>query len=415
MRNKVLVASFFGNALEFYDFTLYGVFAMALAEAFFPSQNPYNAILMSWGAFGVGFLMRPFGASLFGYIGDKYGRKRALSLSILLMGFPTFVIGILPTYATIGLLAPITVVICRLLQGLCTGGEYNGAAIFSIEHNRGHKKGFIGGIITSSCVFGALTATGLGTLSLKVLNDELSWRLLFLMGSGISFIGFFIRRSVSESPEFSKSILEKTYFSHMLVTIRDNLYSFIVSILSGGLNGVLSYTLFGFLTAYLTRYHSVPLEKAMFSNVFGLLAFMLTCPFAGAILDKLGGRKYFLITTTVAMILPIFIFNSIGNLETSILVLLQMTYGAIVGMIAGPQHGFLQDLFPSENRYAGVSFGFCIGMGIIGGFTPFILTYLIKNTENLLMPGILVSGMALITSLSVFFLRQDKAMHPIHA
>ena len=331
------------------------------------------------------------------------------------MGIPTFIIGILPTYKSIGFLAPLIIVVCRLMQGMCTGGEYNGAAIFSIEHNRGRKKGLIGGIITSSCVFGALMATGLGTLSMKFLSSDLSWRLLFFFGTGISLVGFFIRKSIQESPEFSKPVENKGYFLHLGTTIRENSLAFVIAILSGGLNGVLSYTLFGFLTVYLNRYHAIPLEIAMFSNIFGLLAFMISSPIAGSVLDKLGGKKYFLISILLVIGGANFIFSNFGQNTLWGLIFLQISYGILVGMIAGPQHGFLQDLFPSKNRYAGVSFGFCLGMGVIGGFTPFTLIYLIKTTGNLLMPSFVVSIIALITLFSIMFLRQRETLSRLKA
>ncbi len=148
---KIILSSVLGNALEFYDFTLYGVFTVVLANHYFPGDNSTANLLFSLAAFAVGCLTRPLGAILFGHMGDNLGRKEALSFSILLMGIPTFCIGIAPTYQEVGILASILVFICRLLQGLFTGGEYNGAAIFSIEHLGKKYPGFIGGIITGSC------------------------------------------------------------------------------------------------------------------------------------------------------------------------------------------------------------------------------------------------------------------------
>ena len=408
MNKKVLISSYLGNALEFYDFTLYGVFALAMAEAYFPSINPVNGILASWGAFAAGFIMRPFGASLFGYIGDQFGRRKALSLTILLMGLPTFIIGVLPAYSSIGILAPIVVVLCRLLQGLCTGGEYNGAAIFAIEHNKGKSEGLVSGLITSSCVLGALTATALSSLSLRYIETEYSWRLLFILGSLISVIGYFIRNKVGESPDFTPPKKARNYIRHLLNTVGEYRFPFIVSIFSGGLNGVLSYTLFGFMNVYLSRYLGVPLMDAMFANVFGLLAFMLFSPLGGIWMDRLGKYSYFSIIISMAVIAPVFLFHVMQGANLYSLIMMQIAYGIVVGLVAGPQHALLKGLFPAENRYSGVSLGFCLGMGFIGGFTPLTSTFMIEKTSNFLVPGILVSVVALI-NLSFLVLYRKKS------
>ena len=407
IKKKIILSSFFGNALEFYDFTLYGVFAATLAKTFFPNDNQLTSLLMSWGAFAAGFIMRPFGASFFGYLGDKFGRKTALSLSILLMGIPTLMIGLLPSYATLGLLAPILVILCRLMQGLCTGGEYNGAAIFSLEHSLRGQRGLISGIITSSCVFGALTATSLGALFVKTLGSDSAWRLLFILGSSVSIMGFFMRRTMPESPEFKATNGKQKYFKHLLETIFSNKEAFVLSTTLGGLNGILSYTLFGFLNMWLTRYHGFDLPTAMFANVFGLLAFFSSSIVSGKVFDIMGGKKYFFMAITTVVCLPIGFFSAMESSELFIVILSEIGFGVLVGMIAGPQHAFLQDLFPTSNRYTGVAFSFCLGMALIGGNTPLMATYLIEKTGFILMPALLVSSVALIT-LTLFVRYQAK-------
>jgi MHS family proline/betaine transporter-like MFS transporter len=147
---KVITASMVGNALEFYDFSLYGFFAPILSTLFFPSDNSLVSLIQALGVFALGFMTRPIGAIIFGHIGDKLGRKKALSYSVLLMSIPTMAIGLLPTFEQIGIWAPLLLVFCRLCQGLCAGGEYNGSALFALEHNPENKRGFIGGLLTSA-------------------------------------------------------------------------------------------------------------------------------------------------------------------------------------------------------------------------------------------------------------------------
>jgi MFS transporter, MHS family, proline/betaine transporter len=182
LKKRILIPCLIGNALEFYDFTLCGVFISILGKNFFPSENEFAALLGGIFAFSAAFWTRPLGAILFGFIGDRFGRKQALSLSVLLMGIPTLIIGCLPTYSTIGLMAPYILLVCRLMQGLCTGGEYNGAAVFALEHMKA-KPGKISGMISASCVVGAVSATLMAYLVTNFLKFDNAWRIPFLMGA----------------------------------------------------------------------------------------------------------------------------------------------------------------------------------------------------------------------------------------
>lgn len=405
-RRRVIVASALGNALEFYDFTLYGVFATVIAKLFFPSTDPTASLLASWGAFAAGFLMRPFGATVFGFIGDRLGRKNALTISLLLMGVPTLVIGLLPAYETIGVLAPVILICCRLLQGLCTGGEYNGAAIYALEHQSGGSKGFAGGVITGSCVVGALLATFLGSIVTGPNMPEEAWRFPFLFGSLICLLGFYMRRTLEESPEFnalrSTPAQQRWSFLQVLKTTRG---AMLMTLVIGCLNGVLSYTLFGFMNAYLSHYQGIPLQKAMQLNIPGLLTFMIGSPLLGLLFDKLGAKSYYRIAITYLMTvaLPIYFLAQSG--ETSLIVLAQMMLGVATASIAGPQHAFVQRLFPVSARYLGISVSFCAGMALCGGTTPMVLTYLINKTQNLYLPGLYLIAVTVVFAVAFYTLK----------
>lgn len=410
-KKRVLISSIIGNALEFYDFTLYGVFAAILAAHFFPSDNPSVSLLASWGAFAAGFIMRPFGAAVFGHIGDRFGRRKALSISIVVMGVPTFIIGCLPSYQTIGILAPICLILCRLLQGLCTGGEYNGAAIFALEHLKKHP-GLVGGFITGSCVVGALAATGIGSYFIRAGMPSDIWRVAFWAGALISILGFYIRRKISETPEFL-AYKEKNVQREglpILKAIKHHTQPIMMTILSGGLNGALSYTLFGFMNTYLHHYKGMPLSQAMQLNLIGLIVFMLSSPLMGYFSDRFKTGTYFLYATVgvACFIFPVF---ALLQQEALLLVVMgQIGLGFLTGAIAGPQHSFLQVLFPVEDRYSGVSFGFCTGMAIGGGCAPMFMTYLITLTSNLYVPAIYILAYAglCFTALYSFKAKRQK-------
>jgi MHS family proline/betaine transporter-like MFS transporter len=411
MNRKVLISSFLGNALEFYDFTLYGVFAGLFAVQFFPSSNPINGLLASWGAFAAGFIMRPFGATLFGFIGDKFGRKKALGLSIIFMGIPTLILGLLPTYQSIGIMAPLMLVMCRLLQGLCTGGEYNGAAIFAIEHHAHKGNGLISGIITSSCVLGALSATGIGYVILHYGNPQWGWRIAFILGALISLIGFFIRNRVDESPDFLKEeAVKSSYMPHIYETIKYNGRSFFMTFLLGSINGVLSYSLFGFLNMYLNKYLHINMDIAVFANLFGLLAFMVSCPIAGIILDRIGINNFILASLSLVLIIPVLVYNLLELKDLYFLIIAQVIYGVLVGIVAGPQHAIAKSIFPTSYRYTGVSLSFCTGMGFIGGSMPLMATYLIEKTGNIYIPAAIVSTLGFLTLLYYLLFIRTKVI-----
>lgn len=412
---KVLPATVMGNALEFFDFTIYAIFAATIGKIFFPLENSTASLIASWGTFAVGFFMRPLGALVFGYLGDKYGRKYSLSATVLLTGFPTLMIGLLPGYEQIGILAPLVLILCRLLQGLCTGGEYNGAAIFALEHFGKIKPGTVGGIITASCVIGALLATFSGFL-ISNYETEWMWRLPFIFGAFISFIGFAIRYYMSETPEFTPLMQKKNVKPPSLKSIYTTYgSSSFLAFMVGCLNGALSYTLFGFLNVYLSKYIGLEPAVAMKYNLLGLSFFMLFAPIAGYFLDTVGGEKAMKVTGCAVLggALPIF---SLLQTEIPILILLgQALLGTLVAGIAGAGHGFMQQLFPTQIRYRGISINFCLGMALCGGTAPMLLTYLIEARQwNLYIPALYLMGIAfLFLSCLLLLSRKTHSYHNI--
>src|ERR1700722_11205305 len=200
--NKKNLAIILGNALEYYDFMLYGFFATILAPLFFPSENPSLSLIASMGSYGVGFLARPLGGIFFGHLGDRQGRKHTLSLSILLVTIPTLGIALLPTYAQIGIWAPLLLLLCRIFQGFCLGGETSGAMTYIIENAKPQEKDTASAWLVLSCYLGTLVGTGLGAVFTLSFMPEWGWRLTFVMGSLIALVGYYIRKKLKESPEF---------------------------------------------------------------------------------------------------------------------------------------------------------------------------------------------------------------------
>ena len=410
MKKKVLLASSLGNAFEFFDFILYGAFIDIIASNFFPSQNKTVSLLMSLGVFGVGLIMRPFGALVFGYFGDLIGRKRTLSVSMLLMGIPTFIIGILPNYEQIGIASSFIIIIGRLIQGICAGGEYNGAAIFAIEHNKEHP-GLIGGIITASCVLGALMAT----LSRSLIDfpdaPEWAWRIPFLSGIFISVIGYYVRRNLTDSFIFSNAFSKKSI--PILKSILSRKSACLLSFSFGALNGALSYTLFVFLNIYLSRYLNFPLADAIRINLFGLFAFMLGSPLLGFLYDKLPNHLFIKYVPHVLFFSMIPIFWLISSPISILSILGQIAFGISAASVAGTGHAAMQNLFPIKERYSGISFFFSLGIGIFGSITPLLFVEAIEmHKESLYFPAFFLMSLSVLLYGAYATIMSLKPLHP---
>ena len=414
---KIVATSVIGNALEFYDFTICGVFIATLSKIFFPNINPTLSLFASFFAFSAAFWTRPFGAYLFGYVGDRLGRKKALTISVTLMGLPTFFIGILPGYETWGIVSPIILILCRMVQGLCTGGEYNGAAIFALEHAANRKPGFISGFISASCVMGAISATIAGAIVAAPYMPSWAWRVPFLLGACISLIGYYVRRQCHESPEYLSVSKNSQKAQPLIYVFRKSKIPFLLNVIAGGMNGLLSYTLFAFLNVYLSRYVQIPLEKSIFMNIFGLLAFMGLCPVFGALSDKILPRNSIFLSLILVVTLSPLSF-SLLQVPTTVF-FGQILLGMLVASFVGPSHAFMQTLFPVSVRYTAISISFCIGMAITGGITPMLLTYLIDMTQNFYMPAMLLGGyaalMGVILFMKRFYLPKQKPEEEIKA
>ena len=414
-RTKVVLAGMTGNALEFYDFTLYGFFASLIARSFFPysDENSFTALLLALTIYAVGFLMRPLGAIVFGHIGDKYGRKKALSLSVMLMAIPTTLIGFLPDYATIGILAPIILTLCRLMQGLCTGGAYNGAAIFVIEHQK-ERRGFAGGLITSSCAIGALLGAFVGyvcTLQDHIFGFE-SWRLPFILGMVIGFVGAYIRRQLDESPVFVEAMAKQAAQEKNKpvdkVPLFDALakhWRSVVCIMGmAWLNGVMYYAAFNYMSIYLREEHNWAVHDTLPMSSVALVVYALLTPFAGSLADRRGPVGLMRPAAIAVLFLAVPVFMMISTGQVWMIVTAQVIYAMLAAFFSGPLNFFMQSLFPVEDRYSGISFSYSLGMAIFGGSTLLIMETLRVHVDYAFSPALWLTVSAFAASMVLTFL-----------
>lgn len=408
---RVIKAGVVGNSLEFYDFSLYGYFAAILSVHFFPEGNPLNALLMTYGIFASGFLMRPIGALFFGYIGDKYGRKKALELSIVFMALPTMLIGLLPVYSTVGITASILLTLMRMLQGFSVGGEMAGSYSFLVEHAPPSRRGFVGSWTNVGSFGGKLLGTlSVGVLSVLLPAEDLvawGWRIPFIMGLFIAISGFFLRKQVEETPVFKKMKEDQTLVK---APIREAFKTCKAAILQGAgillVHTVALYLIFVYLPVFLTTEIGLSYQKASFSNFIALLLVIITMPIGAHLSDKMG-RKPILFWGTIAITLvaPL-AFYLISTGTYPVLLASYWTYSTIFGLMHGPLPAMFTDLFDPKIRYTALSISYNLCVGIFGGMTPFIATWLISTTGAVTAPVYWLMICGVISTIAVSTLKE---------
>jgi len=396
-RYKLIASAMMGNGLEFYDFALFGVFSVHFASIFFPPGDT-TTLLKTLSIYAVGFFSRPLGSLFFGRLGDLYGRKKALALSITLMGFATFGIGCLPTYQQAGVTAPLLLLALRLLQGFCLGGENNGSAIFLLEHLK-KKRGLSGGLLITGGAMGTLLATFLGAV---FVTTENGWRIPFLLGIGISLAGLYIRRSLDETPEFKTlQTLQPSHRPHspLSVLFREHTPALCCAVVVGGLNGVFAHTLVAYINIYLNQVVHFSLSHALFQSCIGITLFGCFAPLCGALGDKIGAGRLMKGTAFVIALGGLVVFRLLLEASFPLFMTAIVLFALLVAGFNGPTNAFLNTLFPPQVRYTGIAFGYAVGAAIFGGTCLPVYTYLLDVTQQPLAPAFYLGGMALLGGL----------------
>ncbi|HVY18013.1 MAG TPA: MFS transporter [Rhodopila sp.] len=410
-RRTAVLAGVIGNVLEWYDFAVYGYFVPVISKLFFPNQTPLVSLLLTFSVFGVGFVMRPVGSVVFGLYGDRHGRKQALSAVIFLMAISTFVVGLLPTYDSIGILAPLLLVVARLAQGLSGGGEWGGAAAYLVEYALPDKRGLTGSwqqvSVGTGFLLGSLTAAVLTSL---VSSDNMlawGWRIPFLLGVIVGIVGAILRWRLDDTPKFEElerhGDVARSPLTEAFTTFRKpTLLAFGITLH----NTVAYYAVLIYLTTWLTTAIKMPRSTALWSGTICLLAFVIAVPIMGALSDRVGRRPLLIASCAGYAVLtyPMFLLASTGVPVYAFIA--QLILVLLLALYAGPGPAVYCELFPTRVRYTALSVGYNIPVAIFGGFAPFIATWLIHTTGNSLAPAFYVIAASLATLVTLAWVKE---------
>ena len=404
---RLILVGLIGNVMEWYDFAVYGYFAVTIGNLFFPAEEPIVSLIASFGAFAAGFLVRPLGGIIFGRIGDLVGRQRAMLLSVMAMAIPTVLMGCLPTFQMIGLAAPIMLVVLRLVQGLSVGGEYTSSLVFLVENGPQDRRAFSAVWGAWGASAGTLLGSGVGFMIAALLPpDQLElwgWRIPFLLGGGVAFVGILLRRGLhSETVVANSTSPTRDLFSkYRWPMLR-------VAMLNLGF-GVAFYTLFVYSVSFLEQFSKLSEKQALRNNSIAMILLLIVMPFAAKFADK-HGRKTILgigFTILATTAIPLFYMMSLG--VRFLTISCELALAIPVAMISGAIAASNVELMPRVVRCTGLAFAYNISVGVFGGLTPMIVTWLIAYTHSPTAPGYWVAATSAISAITLFFfVRETK-------
>jgi MFS transporter, MHS family, proline/betaine transporter len=398
VRRKVVAAGIIGNVMEWYDFAVYGYFARTIGNLYFPTEDPNASLLAAFAVFAVGFLMRPIGAIVFGHIGDRVGRGPALLWSVVAMAVPTFVIGLLPTYAEIGIAASLLMLVCRIMQGLAVGGEYTSSAVFLAETADPDKRGAATAWAPFGAIAGILLGSSVGALILNLMPLEevvaWGWRVPFLFGVVVGAVGFILRRRI----EFDQPAAKKGF--PLAQAVREYPVQMVQVICISLVNAISFYLIFVYLITWLRLFADLSARSALLINSANMAVAMCFVLAMARLSDRIG-RKPILVGSAIGLLVlswPLFALMRTGDIF--FVFLGQAGFAVLIGSFGAVNPIAICEIFPRTIRCSAVSTAYNITVGIAGGTAPAVATWLIDVTGQPSVPAIYIMVAAAISAIA---------------
>ncbi|MCP4330372.1 MAG: MHS family MFS transporter [Alphaproteobacteria bacterium] len=413
---RTIFACTIGNVLEWYDFTAYGFLAVFIGSEFFPSSDPVASLLAAFGVLAAGYAARPIGSVIYGHLGDRRGRKPTMILAMSIMGVATVLIGLLPTYTQIGVAAAVLLVLLRVAQGISVAGEYSSSAVLLVEKAPSARRGFIGSWIAFGNLAGCLLGSGVASLTSTVLGDAVmgdwGWRLPFLFGGVIAVVGIVVRRRLGESPAMPKP--EDVARSPVVEAVRFH-WREILTIIGLCLPIAVGYfIIFVYAASYLTDQMHFTTAEAMDINTISLVALSLFIPITGLCSDLIGRKPVLFIAQIGTVILAWPMWSLMHEPALGMVLLGQTALAVINGMGWAMTIPVMIEFLPAKVRCSGAGIGYNLCLGIFGGTTPWVATYLVQRTGDAYAPIYYLIAAALISCGAVLSMR-EMARRPLPA
>ncbi len=414
---KVVISGMLGNGLEWYDYALYGHMAFIISKLYFPATDPTTQLLATFGVFAVGFVFRPLGAVMFGYIGDRYGRRAALVLAIMMMAIPTGAIGLLPTYEQIGVWAPILLTVIRVFQGLSLGGEFAGSITYIVEHAPKTGRGLAGSASLISLVVGFMFGSFVSLATASLLSPEdfqsWGWRLPFLFGIVIGLVGIYIRKSCGESPAFEVAKSEGHLSDR---PVREAFGKHPCELIIGFAIYMAVTMPFYLISIYLISFtenhlHRLP-KEALLINFITMSAMLVALTFSALLSDRIGRKRVMMPAAAAMFVCVVPLFMLMGMDAFAAILLAQVLLGVLNGLYIGPVPALLVELFPTSVRYTGMALAYNFSAAIFGGTAPMVCVWLISRTGTYYSVAWYVMLCCVVSLIGLHFYK-DRFREPI--
>ncbi|WP_433557791.1 MFS transporter [Pseudonocardia xinjiangensis] len=416
---RAVAGAAMGNAVEWFDYAIYSYLVTSIGLNFFPDADPTAQTLLVFAGIAIPFVLRPFGGVLLGPLGDKFGRRRVLALTIIMMSGATFCIGLIPSYATIGIAAPILLLVARLVQGFSTGGEYGGAATFIAEYAPDRRRGFYGSFLEFGTLTGYVLGAGLATaVQLGLSPEALSswgWRIPFLIAGPLGAIGFYLRYRLEDTPAFRSAAeageTSQAPFREVVHAVWPQILNLIGFVI---LLNVAVYTLLTYMPTYLTQVLQISDTESLLVIIAVMLGMMVVIAPVGALSDRIG-RKPVLLASAIGFLLLSYPAIALIEMRDPLPVTLGMVILALLlVLMLGTIGSALPAMFPTRNRYGGFSIGYSTSTAAFGGTAPLVITALIAGTGNTAIPAFYLMGAAAIAIVPILLMPETARISIAH-